>query len=112
MNFIYNSLNGVEDLILPHFPSGSNSVLTRFPLIFKSKKKRFLVKERLKKEGFETSYFYLKPVHHHFDLGYKEDEFPNARFLAEHLLTIPCHYKLKKDDIIKMVEIIKRVVSR
>jgi len=112
VNFIYNSLNGVDDLILPHFPSGSNSVLTRFPLIFKSKKKMFFVKQKLRENGFETSRFYLKPVHEHFDLGYREDEFPNAKYLAEYLLTIPCHYKLKKDDIIKMVEIIKSIKAK
>ena len=33
---------------------------------------------------------YIKPLHHMFDLGYKQDDFPNACYLADHLADAAC----------------------
>ncbi|HLD29334.1 MAG TPA: DegT/DnrJ/EryC1/StrS family aminotransferase, partial [bacterium] len=111
-NFIYQSLRNIEGIGLFEPPAESRPVLTRFPVLFNKRAERLKAQRALKRAGFDSSAFYIKPVHHHFpDLGHSMSDFPKACYLASHLLTIPVHHQLAKDDLLKMVKIIKEVIS-
>lgn len=105
-------LKDCRDIVLPDRKPDEEPVLNRFPVIFTDPVKKRRVKNILLKAGIETSEFYLKPLHHIFDLGYKEDEFPNASYLAEHLLTLPVHPLVEKRNLYAMVKVIKEICCR
>ncbi|MBU1044144.1 MAG: DegT/DnrJ/EryC1/StrS family aminotransferase [Candidatus Omnitrophica bacterium] len=100
-------LSSEKQLILPQIAENSKPAFNRLPIVFRDLKKRQRVEVKLKQAGIETSRMYLKPLHHMFDLGYAWGNFPNAVFLAGHLLTLPCHPLLKQSDIDKIIKIIK-----
>ena len=121
-------LHGIPEIILPKIPENVVAVFNRFPLVFKEARHRDRVMERLHRAGIESSKLYLKPLHHIFDgsttltinpersrridLGYKKDDFPNAVYFAQRLLTLPIHPLVEQEDIEVMARIIKEVVSR
>lgn len=112
MSGLLAGLKECRDIVLPWGNPGEEPVLNRFPVIFTDLAEKKRVKETLLKAGIETSEFYLKPLHHIFDLGYKRDEFPNAVYLAEHLLTLPVHPLVGEKDIKTMVRVIKEAVGK
>ncbi|MBU1086350.1 MAG: DegT/DnrJ/EryC1/StrS family aminotransferase [Candidatus Omnitrophica bacterium] len=101
------ALSSEKQLILPQIAENSKPAFNRLPIVFRDLKKRQRVELKLKQAGIETSRMYLKPLHHMFDLGYAWGNFPNAVYLAGHLLTLPCHPLLKQSDIAKIIKIIK-----
>ncbi|RLI00750.1 transcriptional regulator, partial [Candidatus Bathyarchaeota archaeon] len=64
--------------------------------------------KELWKVGIETSSMYIKPLHHIFDLGYRKEEFPNACYFAQHLLTLPTHPIMTERQLDKIIEIIRK----
>jgi len=105
---IISALISEKQLILPKISKSSEPAFNRLPIVFRDLKKRQRVEIALEKAGIETSQMYLKPLHHMFDLDYSWGNFPNAVYLAGHLLTIPCHPLLKTSDIDRMIKIIKQ----
>lgn len=105
-------LEGMPGIIVPKIPENVVSAFNRFPLVFKEIRHKDRVIERLHRAGIESSKLYLEPLHHIFDLGYKKDDFPNAVYFAERLLTLPVHPLVTQEDIEVMVKVIKEVVSR
>ncbi|MFH1062920.1 MAG: DegT/DnrJ/EryC1/StrS family aminotransferase [Candidatus Omnitrophota bacterium] len=101
------ALESEKQLILPQILKNSKPAFNRLPIVFRDLKKREKVEVKLKQAGIETSRMYIKPLHHMFDLGYQWGNFPNAVYLAGHLLTLPCHPLLKQSDIDKIIKIIK-----
>ena len=91
---------------IPHINEKSH--INRFPLIVKDMKIKEKILNNLSSRNIEVSTMYNKPVHHIFDLGYKKDEFPNATYLAEHLITLPVHPLVTNEDIDYMIKEIKR----
>ncbi|MBI5873352.1 MAG: DegT/DnrJ/EryC1/StrS family aminotransferase [Candidatus Omnitrophica bacterium] len=108
---LLEALGGAEGLILPKIAPGITPMFNRMPVVIKDKDKVEKVLKALEDEGIECSRFYFKPLHHLFDLGYNKDEFPNAVYLAERLLTLPVHPFVGKRDIEKMVTIIRETIS-
>ncbi len=104
---IISALITEKQFILPVISKHSNPAFNRVPIVFRDLKKRQRVETALEKAGIETSRMYLKPLHHMFDLDYNWGNFPNAVYLAGHLLTLPCHLLLKTSDIDRMIKIIK-----
>lgn len=106
MRFV-EGLKNQEGLILPVIPANTNPAFNRMPIVFKDIVRKEKAEKLLCKHGFETSRMYFKPLHQMFDIGYKQDDFPNAVYFAKHLLTVPCHSMLSDNDIKKIISIIK-----
>ncbi len=109
--YLIKALKEVKGIILPDIAETLTPAFNRLPVIFKNEfelEKAFAI---LEKRGIESSRLYLKPLHHIFDLGYKEDEFPNAVYLAEHLLTLPLHPLVEGRDLDAMVKVIRDIVG-
>jgi len=107
--FLLKHLSQIKEIILPYIPQDSQPAFSRFPLLFKNLELKEKVKKALEKSGIDTSYMYLRPLHHIFPLGYQNDDFPNANYLAKHLLVLPVHPLVKEEDLLKMVKIINKI---
>ena len=64
----------------------------------------------LKEKGIQSVVYY--PVSLHLqkcfsDLGYKEGDFPNAEYASKHVLSLPIHENLKKEQIKYVIDCIK-----
>jgi len=105
---ILMALEDEKQLMLPAIDQATKPAFNRLPIVFRDLKKRERVKINLWNAGFETSRMYIKPLHHMFDLGYKWGNFPNAVYMAGHLLTFPVHPLLKSKDIDTIITIIKK----
>ena len=44
-----------------------------------------------------------------FELGYKKEEFPNAVYFSERLLTLPVHPLVRQQDLERIVEVIGKI---
>lgn len=108
--FLINNLEGIKDLILPLIPKGIYPAFNRFPVVFRDLNKKEKVEQRMQAAGIEASPMYLKPLHHLFDLGYSKEDFPQANYFAEHLLTLPVHPTVRERDLAKMVKVIKETI--
>ena len=108
---LMEGLKDVSGIILPEMQANRHSVFNRMPVLFKEPAKRELAAKRLWDGGVETSTMYIKPLHHMFNLGYAEDEFPNAVYCAQRLLALPTHPLVNEDAITRMVKIIKEVMA-
>ena len=108
MNII-SGLKDIKGIRIPDINENAQPAFNRLPLVFEDLSKKEKAAEELLKAGIETSSMYYKPLHHLLDLGYKQDDFPNATYFAEHLLTVPCHSMLTENDIEKIISIIKTI---
>lgn len=104
---ISNSLKDVKGIILPMIVDAAWTVFNSFPIIFENLDKRDKVEKELWKMGIASSRMYLRPLHHMFKLDYKKEDFPNAVYLAEHLLALPVHPLIRQKDLTRMIEIIR-----
>jgi len=106
--FLLNGLKGIPGIRLPRFDAKDRPVFNRFPVVFEDLGRLSRVEKELWKQGIESSRMYAKPLHHMFDLGYKPEEFPEACFFAQHLLTLPVHPQCSQKQLERMMEVIKR----
>lgn len=108
-NNTIGSIEGFKKYDIFQIPNiNEMSHINRFPLIVKDIKIKEKIINNLTKKGIEVSTMYNKPVHHIFDLGYKKDEFPNAIYLADHLIALPVHPLVTREEINYMIEEIKK----
>lgn len=107
---LVNGLKAIEGIILPKIDARTQPAFNRLPVIIKDPEKRKIIEKKLWEAGIETSRLYLKPIHHIFDLGYKSEDFPNAVYLAGHLLTLAVHPLVGEESIEKMSDTIKKVL--
>jgi len=108
---LVNALNGLDGIILPEIPGNAVCVFNRLPVLFKDIDAGMSAEKRLWEGGIESSRMYRLPLHQMFDMGYAAEDFPNAVYCAERLLTLPTHPGVKKTDIDKMIGIIKGVLG-
>ena len=108
---IINGLKGLKGIILPEVNDSIYAVFNRLPIIVEDIDKMQIIKKHLWIAGVESSQMYLRPLHHIFDLGYSKEDFPNACYLADRLLTLPVHSLLKKKDVDKIIKTIKEVLK-
>jgi perosamine synthetase len=103
-------LRGYDGLILPQASSYSESVFVRLPVLVKEPSVREKLHKGLLRQGIGVSKMYplaldqipsLLPY-----LAGEKDRFPNARFVASHLLTLPTHPYLKESDREKIISLI------
>jgi dTDP-4-amino-4,6-dideoxygalactose transaminase len=100
-------LKDIDGIMVPRILENTAPAFNRFPLLIKDLKRRDAVKQGLIRAGIDTSYMYLRPLHRIFKTQYKETDFPNAGYFAEHLLTLPAHPYVSEKDIARMIEVIR-----
>ena len=108
---MYNELKGCDGLRLPKIIPGSRPVFNHFPVLFDDVKRMEKVEKSLWEKDIDTARFYMRPIHHIYDLGYSldPDPFPNATYLAERLLVLPSHPYMNESDAGRIVEAFKNV---
>lgn len=109
--YIIKSLKGLTSLMVPKLTDGTRPAFNRLPILFRDVDVLKRAEDALGKNGIETSRMYLQPLHHMFDLGYDRKLFPNANYLAGHLLALPVHPAVKKRELDRMIAIVKGVVQ-
>ncbi|MBU4445458.1 MAG: DegT/DnrJ/EryC1/StrS family aminotransferase [Candidatus Marinimicrobia bacterium] len=89
-------------------PVGANVAFNQFPVIVENLETRKLLINRLLDAGIETSTLYDHPLHHIFpELNESgNDPYPNATYLAEHLLLFPPHAQIGSRILLKIQEVI------
>jgi dTDP-4-amino-4,6-dideoxygalactose transaminase len=71
--------------------------------------KRDELKEYLKKKGVQTAIYYPLPLHLQEvfkDLGYLVGDFPNSEYASKHILSLPVHENLEKEEIEYICDVI------
>jgi len=105
---IFKEKNGIR---IPLIPNGSRVAFNQFPVIVEDLEKRSLIIERLKQTGLETTTLYDHPLHHIFpelnETG--DDPYPNATYLAEHLLLIPPHAQINQKILANVQKVINEL---
>jgi dTDP-4-amino-4,6-dideoxygalactose transaminase len=104
---LYEGLKGVVGVLLHKKREGTEIAYNQFPLVFEDPAKVETIQRKLWNAGIETTRQYLKPLHHHFDLGYREKEFPVAQKVSQGLLLFPTHYGVSAKDIEMGIDIIR-----
>jgi perosamine synthetase len=104
---LHRGLQEVHGITLHEKRADTEIVYNQFPIIFEDPAKVETIRRRLWKERIEMTRQYLKPLHHHFCLGYKEKEFPVAQKVARGLLLFPTHYGVGRKDIERGINIIR-----
>ncbi|MBN1255238.1 MAG: DegT/DnrJ/EryC1/StrS family aminotransferase [Deltaproteobacteria bacterium] len=104
---LYEGLKGVVGVLLHKNREGTEIAYNQFPLVFEDPAKVEAIQRKLWNAGIETTRQYLKPLHHHFDLGYREKEFPIAQKVSQGLLLFPTHYGVNAKDIEMGIDIIR-----
>jgi dTDP-4-amino-4,6-dideoxygalactose transaminase len=107
---LLQGLAGVSGLRLPSIGPNLLSVFNRLPILFEQDLILQLAQNKLWQKGIESSRMYVRPLHHMFDLKYNRDDFPNARFLADHLLTLPVHPGVGGCHIKTMIDTIRGLI--
>lgn len=108
---LINALKAVKGIILPEIPLGSRPIFNRLPVVFRDLNKRKEAAKKLWEAGIETSRLYLRPLHHIFDLGYKKEDFPNANYFAQRMLTLPVHPLIRQKDIDKIISVFRKALA-
>ncbi|MBN1871180.1 MAG: DegT/DnrJ/EryC1/StrS family aminotransferase [Candidatus Omnitrophica bacterium] len=107
-----NGLRGIERIIIPEIPPDVRYAINRLPVAFKDLKDKNNAIKTLNRAGIDTSVMYGRPIHHIFDLGCNKEDFKNASYAAERILTLPTHSLVQGKNIDDMVSAIKGVCSR
>jgi len=99
--FYRNSLLSNDRLVVPTAASGVRSVYLRFPILFESKEDRERVLLLLTKGRLGASRSYPAPLDQ--IPGFRKSligdcEIPNARWVADRILTLPTHRYVREED--------------
>jgi dTDP-4-amino-4,6-dideoxygalactose transaminase len=101
--FILSKELGKREEVMPvRIKDNAQPAFNRFPLLIRDAERILEIEAKLRKVGIESSRMYLRPLHQLFDLGYREDKFPSANYLARHLLTLPVHHLVRIKDLVSM----------
>jgi len=87
---------GKSNYTIPTILPNSQAAFNQFPIIVHDLNQRQRLQKKLLKVGIETTFLYEKPLHKFFpELNpFTYDNFPQATYLAEHLLLIPTHAQI------------------
>ncbi len=93
---------------IPKILPEAQAAFNQFPVIVHDLNLRTRLQEKLLAAGIETTLLYEKPLHHIFpELNPRTyDIFPNATYLAEHLLLIPPHAQIGTAQLAKVQTIV------
>lgn len=99
----YQTLDGIENLILPQIASEADSV---FHLYVIRTKKRDELQKHLTEHGIGTMIHYPIPPHlqkAYSDLGYKKGDFPIAEEVAETGLSLPLWPGMMEENVVSKI---------
>lgn len=99
-------LKGVAGVTLQTVRTGIKPAFNQFPMVVDDTGKIQKITSRLWDAGIETTRLYLKPMHKIFGLGYHEDAFPAASWLAEGLILVPTHPYVRDEHILRTIKIL------
>lgn len=107
---LYNNLlEGTKNLILPSERCNVKNIFWMYSILVKDENTKNKLIERLKKEGIDTRPFFY-PVNQM--QPYKTNElFPSAEEISKKGILLPSSVLLKKNDIERICQIIKKVLS-
>jgi dTDP-4-amino-4,6-dideoxygalactose transaminase len=103
-----DALANIGDLVLPKIAENATSV---FHIYLVRTKRRDELAAYLAENGIGTVIHYPIPPHlqeAYSELGYKKGDFPIAEEIAETCLSLPLHQEMTKEDIIYVIETIKK----
>jgi len=109
---VMKGLADIKDITIPHIRKEARCAFNRLPVVFKSQDLMIKVEKALWKTGIDTSRMYLKPIHHIFGLGYKAEDFPNANYFAQRVLTLPVHPLVEQEDLDKIIDVFRGIFTR
>jgi len=99
-----------DGFTIPTIPETATVAFNQFPVIVHDLNRRKTLVDRLLAQGIETTFLYEKPLHHIFpELNPGDDAFPNATYLAEHLLLIPPHVQISPTIIKKIQNVVETI---
>ena len=99
-----------EGFTIPTIPETAAVAFNQFPVVVHDLNRRKTLVDKLLAQGIETTYLYEKPLHHIFpELNPDSTAFPNATYLAEHLLLIPPHAQICPTIIRKIRNVVESV---
>ena len=107
---LLEGLKDVPGIVVPKISPQTRPVFNRLPIICEDVAVLERIQKRLWRKGVDSSRMYLKPLHHKFALGYSDKDFPNAVYLAEHLLTLPVYPSLTEKDLERIIDTIREAV--
>jgi len=113
--YLLKNLKGIKGLILPNVDKDYEQCWHQFTIKITSDfpitRDEFVAK--LKELEIFSGIYYPKPLHlhpHFQKFGYKEGDFPVAEKLAKEVVSLPVHPLLKREDLNKMLIVIKSLV--
>lgn len=112
--FLMQALDGVSGLRLPAPLNHSYPVFNQFPLLIEDAPRRMRVMDAIfQRTGVEATMLYPEPIHHIYDFGNQGtgDPFPNATFIARHLMLIPTHPLMDTDTLARIATTITETLS-
>ncbi|MDD5766282.1 MAG: aminotransferase class V-fold PLP-dependent enzyme [Candidatus Marinimicrobia bacterium] len=99
-----------DGFTIPSIPITALVAFNQFPVIVHDLNRRKMLVYRLLAQGIETTFLYEKPLHHIFpELNPGGDAFPNATYLAEHLLLIPPHTQISQTIIKNIRNVVESI---
>jgi perosamine synthetase len=111
-----DELRGCDGLILPQIRAGCEPAFLRLPILVDNLAVRDNIYKGLLKAGIGVSKMYplaldqIPQLQPH--LAGKINRFPNARFAASHILTLPTHPYLRFTDRQKAISLIKEICEK
>lgn len=106
--FYRNSFLPNDRLVVPTAASEVKSVYLRFPILFRRREDREKALLLLNKERLGPSTSYPTPLDQipGFRKSLIPSEIPNARWVAERILTLPTHRYVREEDRARIVDLI------
>lgn len=105
------ALKEVDGIRLPVLPPNVYTVYNQFPLLVEHPERRTRMVEQIaRRTGVEATTLYPEPLHHIYDLGYPKtpDPFPQATYIARHLLLIPTHPLMTPELLTRVAGVIRK----
>ncbi|MCI5923415.1 MAG: DegT/DnrJ/EryC1/StrS family aminotransferase [Oscillospiraceae bacterium] len=97
----------------PEIPSGYQSVWAQYTIILPDYVNRSELQELLKASGVPTMVYYERPLHLQKALAYlggKPGDFPVSEYLSSHVLSLPMHPYLKREEVETAARYVNRFV--
>ncbi len=111
-----DELRGCDGLIVPQIRTRCEPAFLRLPILVDNPAVRDKIYRGLLKAGIGVSKMYplaldqIPQLQPH--LAGETNRFPNARFVASHILTLPTHPYLKHSDKERVISLIKKICEK
>ena len=69
--------------------------------------------DAMKKENIGTGVHFpsLIPGYYNKTYGYKKEDFPNASFVSDNIVSIPLYPKMSVEDLRNVVDAVKKIIN-